>query len=38
MRDDVTMRMPSLKLIDTLLACALAFSTSIAGAQVIHYD
>src|SRR5256714_10919355 len=38
MRDDVTMRMPSLKLIDTLLACALAFSTSIAGAQVIRYD
>src|SRR5437867_12573444 len=37
MRDDVTMRMPSLRLIDTLLAYALAFSTSIA-AQVIRYN
>src|ERR1700758_2121241 len=37
MRDDVAMRMPSLRLIDTLLAYALAFSTSIA-AQVIRYN
>ena len=30
--------MPSFKLTDTLFACALAFSTSIAGAQVIGND
>jgi hypothetical protein len=38
MREDVTTRMPSLKLAETLFACALALCTSIAGAQVIGYD
>jgi hypothetical protein len=33
-----TMKMPSLKLTDVLVACALALSTSIARAQVTGHD